>query len=73
MPSNDDFVTKDVLIGAGPLAKDVFGADTPENRRKIYHLHAERVLPTWMFGGRLAATRTALRSAIAELANAARD
>ena len=72
MPTlKDDFAAKDLLIGVGPIAEDFYGADTPENRRKIYHLHAARVLPTWRFGGKLAATRTALRSAIAELANAA--
>jgi hypothetical protein len=64
----DDFVTKDVLIGAGPIAEDFFGKDTPENRRRIYHMHEERTLPTWNLGGKLAATRSALRATIAELA-----
>jgi hypothetical protein len=77
MPTQkDDFVTKDLLLGAGPIAEDFFGTDTPENRRKVYHLHTEKVLPTFRFGGRLAATRTALRTAITELAAnaaAARD
>jgi hypothetical protein len=73
MPKTVDDLAKDLLLGAGPIAKDLFGEDTPENRRKIYHWHEERVLPTFRFGGKLASTRSAIRAVIAELANAARD
>jgi hypothetical protein len=69
--AKNDFVTKDLLIGAGPIAEDFFGEDTPENRRRIYHMHEERVLPTWRFGGKLAASRSAIRATIAGLAASA--
>ena len=36
----------DLLWGAGPIAKDLFGHDTKKNWRKDYHLHQKRRLPT---------------------------
>jgi hypothetical protein len=38
------------LRGAGEIAREVFGRDTDKNRRRIYHLHATRRLPTWRDG-----------------------
>jgi hypothetical protein len=43
-------LAKDLLWGAGAIAKDLFGRDTKPNRRKVYHLHQKGRLPTWNSG-----------------------
>jgi hypothetical protein len=43
-------LASDLLFGAGAIAKDLFGEDTEKNRRRVYHLHEKRRLPTWKNG-----------------------
>jgi hypothetical protein len=61
-----DDLANDLLFGAGNIAKDLLGADTIKNRRKIYHLHHQRLLPTWKLGAELVSRRSALRARFAE-------
>jgi hypothetical protein len=56
----------DLLIGAGAIAKEVFGADTKRDRRRIYHLHETGALPTFFLGGQLALRLSALSKKIDE-------
>jgi hypothetical protein len=39
--SDELLLADDIRRGAGPIAVLMFGADTPQNRRRVYHL-AER-------------------------------
>jgi len=55
----------DLLWEAGPIAAEVFGQDTPTNRRKMFHLAARGLLPVQKVGGRLCSSRRALRRAFA--------
>ena len=63
----------DFLIGAGAIAEFMFGADTPENRRKVYYLHGQGVLPTFSWAKQLALVPGDLRSHIDELKAEARE
>jgi hypothetical protein len=38
---------EDLLMGAGPIAKELFGRDNRKNKRRIYHLHEKGLIPTW--------------------------
>jgi hypothetical protein len=61
------------LVGAGPIAEFMFGADTPETRRKVYYLHGQGVIPTFFWAKQLALIPGDLRSHIAELKAEARE
>jgi hypothetical protein len=50
----------DVLRGAGEIAEHLLGSRSKKNRRKIYHMHARRALPTWVEGNTVVSTRSAL-------------
>ena len=63
---NDD-LGADLLIGAAAIARDVLGSDSQKNRRKIYHLHERRSVPTFKLAGELAARRSRIRQRLAEL------
>jgi hypothetical protein len=54
-------IFQDVLRGAGEISKIVYGKNTKENRRRIYHKHERKQLPTWKEGAEIITTRTALR------------
>jgi hypothetical protein len=54
-------VNEDLLIGASAIAVELCGTDTASARRRVYHLHRERAIPTFKFAGQLAATRSGLR------------
>jgi hypothetical protein len=56
----------DLRLGCGEIAKEVLGADTKRNRRRIYHLHGIRALPTFLLGKQLALRPSALKEKIAE-------
>jgi hypothetical protein len=61
------------LVGAGPLAELMFGEDTPGNRRKVYYLHEQGVIPTFFWGKQLALVPGDLRNRIDELKVEARE
>jgi hypothetical protein len=54
-------LASDILRGATAIAEEVFGSRSIKSRRKIYHLHARRALPTWIEGNQIVSTRSALR------------
>lgn len=54
-------LASDILRGAAAIAEEVLGSRSQKNRRKIYHLHAQRVLPTWVEGNQVVSSRSALR------------
>jgi hypothetical protein len=60
----------DLLDGVGAIAKFMYGADTPKNRRRIYHLHATKQIPTFRMGNRVQARPSRLVRHIEELENA---
>jgi hypothetical protein len=51
----------DLLWGAGPIAKDLFGRDSEKNRRRVYHLHQKCRLPTWKQGSDIVTRKSLLR------------
>ena len=53
-------LANDVLRGAGEIAEHLFGSRSKKNRRRVYHLHSRRVLPTWIEGNSVISTRSAL-------------
>jgi hypothetical protein len=61
------------LVGAGPIAEFMFGEDTPENRRKVYYLHGQAVIPTFFWAKQLALVPGDLRDRIQELKVEARE
>ena len=54
-------LANELLWGAGAIATDLFGRDTKKTRRKVYHLHQKRRLPTWKDGPDIITTKTLLR------------
>ena len=52
----------DLMRGAGALAEWLLGADTPKNRRSIYHWHETRQLPTFQIGAQICARKSTLRA-----------
>lgn len=54
-------LASDILRGAAAIAEEVLGSRSQKNRRKIYHLHSRRALPTWVEGNQVVSTRSALR------------
>jgi hypothetical protein len=57
----DDDLCNEVLRGAGPIAKVLYGEDNKQNRRRVYHKAETGVVPIWREGALLVTTRTALR------------
>ena len=51
----------DLLCGTGAIAGAVYGADTPENRRKANHQLATGGLPGQKSGGRWWSSKRAIR------------
>jgi hypothetical protein len=65
----DDDLASDLLFGAGAIAEDLFGQDTKQNRRRVYHLHQQGHLPTFRLGGekgQIVGRRSTIRQHIAE-------
>jgi hypothetical protein len=52
---------KDLLWGAGPIAKALFGRDTQKNRRKVYYGHQRRRLPIWKEGSEIITRKSLLQ------------
>jgi hypothetical protein len=54
-------LASDLLHGAGAIAEEVFGTRSEKARRRIYHLHQKRRLPTWKEGPEIMSTKSAIR------------
>ena len=68
----EEALAEDLLWGAGAIAVELWGEDTTENKRKVYHLHESGKLPTWRHESRdgtkkgpLLARRSVLRRTFA--------
>jgi hypothetical protein len=58
----------DLLLGARPIAKFIFGSDGPAEVRRTYHLAATGNLPVFEMGALLAARKSKLLRLGAEAA-----
>ena len=45
--THDGNLASDLLWGAGEIAKELFGKNTKQTRRRVYYLHGRGQLPTW--------------------------
>ena len=54
-------LASDILRGAAAIAEELFDSRSIKHRRKVYHLHSRRMLPTWIEGHQVVSTRSALR------------
>ena len=54
-------LASDVLRGAAAIAEELFDRRDQKHKRKVYHLHLRRQLPTWLEGNQIVSTRSALR------------
>jgi hypothetical protein len=66
-----DSIANDLLLGAGPIALHIYGADTPETRRNVYR----NVLKLSFFkhGNTLAALKSTILSEIKEMQRQAQE
>jgi hypothetical protein len=64
-------VADDLLRGAGEIAEEVFGNRSEKNKRRIYHMHERRHLPTFSYAGGIAARRSTIRQHVADAERAA--
>jgi hypothetical protein len=71
MPAPKEGLMSDVVCGAGPLAKLVYGADTPQNRRRVYYAAEQKILPTFKWGNSIASTQPLIRQLLSEQISAA--
>jgi hypothetical protein len=58
----NDTLGDDLLIGATAIAAFLFGDEG--KRRKVYHMHERRLLPTFNLGPQLAGRKSTLRAHI---------
>ncbi|WP_298372693.1 hypothetical protein [Azospirillum sp.] len=68
--SNDNRIADDLLFGAEEIAVFLFG--TTKQRRRVYHLHAQGITPTFTMGATVCGRRTTLRTWIESQEQAAR-
>jgi hypothetical protein len=60
----DETIADDLMLGAGPIAFFIYGADTPEMRRNVYRNVFN--LPLFKHGNTLAAFKSVIRTALME-------
>jgi hypothetical protein len=53
-------LSEDLLWGARAIARELRGKDTKSARRKVYHLHELKLIPTWKVGPELVTRRSLL-------------
>jgi hypothetical protein len=53
-------LSDDLLLGAGPIAAELYGRDNKKNRRKVYYRHEQGRLPTWKDGDEIITRRSLL-------------
>jgi hypothetical protein len=63
-------IADDLLWGAGAIAYEIFGTNTTQTRRRVYHLHEKSRLPTVKNGGTIIARRSQLQQALGQLGDA---
>jgi hypothetical protein len=63
----------DLLWGAGPIAKALFGKDDKKARRKVYHLFEVKRLPGWKDGAQLMSRRSLLKERFLKPSVASKD
>lgn len=51
---------EDMIEGAGPIAKFLFGTEDAKSRRKIYHIIERHDFPSFKIGGKLYARRSSI-------------
>lgn len=73
MPAPDQSLASDRLDGARAIAAFWFGADTRENKRKVFRLIDLKVIPVAKVGGRLMASKRALRKQYERITSCAAD
>jgi hypothetical protein len=56
----------DLLRGAKAIAKHIYGTDRPAFARRIFHLHAQRELPTFKVGNFICARKSELDERLAK-------
>ena len=61
---------KKPLLGAETIAKFVFGKATKKERRKVYYMHENKLLPTFKMGAEIAALPSRIQQHIEERAAA---
>ena len=61
-----DRLFDDLLRGAAAISEELLGDSTEKNKRKIYHAHEKRLIPTFEFMGGICARRSTLRQHVAE-------
>ena len=57
-------LASDVLRGAAAIAEELFDNRSQKFRRKVYHLHSRRALPTWIEGNRVVSTSVCASAAL---------
>ncbi len=57
----DNALCNDLLVGAQAVAEEIFGSSARKDVMRVRHLARTRAIPTTMFGGKIATTKSALR------------
>ena len=65
----NDTLANDLLQGAGEIARFVYGDDSSRNRRRIYHLIAQKssCLPVFKMGNQIFARKSSIMRTISAL------
>ena len=71
MPGEPSPVASDRLDGAGQIAAFWYGADNPDNRRRVFRLADRGEPPIGKMNGRLIASRTVLTEVYRQLTGGA--
>jgi hypothetical protein len=50
----------DLLVGAGEIARFIYGDDSEPNRRRVYHAASKREFPTFKLNGAVSARRSTI-------------
>ncbi|MDP4021044.1 helix-turn-helix domain-containing protein [Methylobacterium sp. NEAU 140] len=53
-------LAEDMIEGAGPIAKFLFGSEDTKARRKIYHIIEQHDFPSFKIGGKIYARRSSI-------------
>ena len=53
-------LAEDIMTGAGPIAKFIFGSASETNKRRVYHAADKLGLPTFRLGATICARRSTI-------------
>lgn len=70
-PLQEVTVANDLLLGAGPIARFIYGEDTPDTRRNVYRNPFR--FSFFKHGAVIAALKTTIRAELAEAQQAAQQ